>query len=176
MRAERSSALEQIHESSNIAHEIEQEVRQTVIVMTAEIQDEERRNETAAEIQSREELRFKYLLLLETALSNWQLLTFLLMVIEFGSNCGLLLAYYPLAVFLSGMEQQYLASKLFWRTTFLWTMGLVALKYIIGTRLLEIPFTPILLGEDPASLACELVLMAMILCQAFLMHTLGLFK
>lgn len=109
-------------------------------------------------------------------LSNWQLLTFLLMIVEFGTNCGLLMVYYPLGVFLCGIEQQYMASKTFWRVSFLWTMGIIVVKSLLGMRLILLPQLSILVGEDTNSLLCEFLLLTAILFQSFLMHSLGLFK
>jgi len=147
-----------------------------VIVETAEIEDEGRKNQTAAEIKTREERRYRLLLTIKAVLSNWQLLIFLVMIVEFTSNCGLLMAFYPISVFLCGMEQQYMAGKIYWRVSFVWTSAIIVIKYLVSMKLIALTQLTVLIGEDPTSLLCEFVLLAMILCQSFLLHSLGLFK
>ncbi len=72
------------------------------------------------------------------------------MVLEFVNNVGVLTALFPLSVFIVGMLQQFEPDKLLWRTTFVWTLGIIALKYLVSLNILVL--TPkllkVLLGDN----------------------------
>lgn len=119
-----------------------------------------------------------YLLIFETIISNWQHITFFVMVFEYVTNNGLLTVFYPVVAFLLGLVQQYQADKLLWRVTFCWTIGIVVLKYLIGMKIINFDpkFVAFMLGTNVLSLSCEFFLFLTVLGQTVLMHTVGLFK
>jgi hypothetical protein len=100
------------------------------------------------------------------------------MVIEFAINSGVFMVYYPFAVFLFGITQQYLAGKQCWRVTFMWTLCLIALKYLLALKILSLSTTyvELLIGRNPQTIVCEFFILYTVFCQSFLMHTIGLFK
>jgi hypothetical protein len=100
------------------------------------------------------------------------------MVIAYIKNNGLLTVFYPVVAFLFGLVQQYQADKLLWRVTFCWTIGIVILKYLIGMQILNLNphFVEFIVGNNLLSVSCEFFLFLTVLCQAVLMHTVGLFK
>ena len=92
-------------------------------------------------------------MVVSAVVSNWQYITFIIMVLEHLYNNSLLTFLYPVIVFVFGMVQQYQADRLVWVVTYIYTLAFVFLKYSMKLDLLKMDdsLVSLIVGTNPTS-------------------------
>ena len=118
-----------------------------------------------------------YLLIFESILSNWHFLTYILMIMEFIFNMGILTVVYPLIVFLYGLTYTYQAPKWVWRLAFISVLLPLSFKFSISIGLFTVePWIQFLLiGNNIDSILLEYCLIFFILIQCLILKIVGLY-
>ena len=118
-----------------------------------------------------------YLLIFESIVSNWHFLTYILMIMEFIFNMGILTVVYPLIVFLYGLTYTYQAPKWVWRLAFIFILFPLSFKFAISIGLLAVEpsLQFLLIGNNIDSILLEYCLIFFILIQCLILKIVGLY-
>ena len=141
---------------------------------------QEKKTEMLQANYQEEKKNLLYLLLFESVLSNWQYITYFLMVLEHVRNMGLLTALFPLTTFLLGIPHSYQAPKTIWRLGFIILLFPILIKFVIGIGLIDDSIVDkktifLLIGDNLNSITVEYLLVISIIVQSLILKVVGLY-
>ena len=118
------------------------------------------------------------MLILESTISNWQYMTYFLLVLEHLLNMGLLTLPFPILTFCYGLVSYYQAPKNIWRIYFLLILIPICFKFSLAIGLrqsLDSKWIYLLIGDNTDSILLEYLIILFVLIECLILKIIGLY-